>query len=388
MRIAQVSHSLDCGGSMTLMAALSAELARHGHEVEVVCIDRRSGSAHEAYWLDWLAVSGVTVYFLGRKLGTAGVGAWAKLWWLIQRKRYDVVHSHLPMPDAMCGLVRRMSFSRFAHFITVHNTHEPRSWVLSTLGSGAHVVYCSEAVRRRNPLAGLSSTVIPNGISQLIYAPGLDSKETIRRRLGLPPFGKLVIGIGRMCPQKDFATTLDTMALLTQREQIGPIHCLLCGEGDAKQRLMQQARQRGLDGTVHFLGARTDIPELLRASDVFLSTSRYEGMPLTVLEALSAGIACVLSDIEEHRELAAAMPGCLFAARNAEAMANAVVTALEGPADPHLLLAQRSGSLKKYTLEACAESYGSLYQACSPARLSSDPNPSSDSYRKTCSRNL
>lgn len=364
MRIAQVSHNLDCGGSMTLVAALSGALARHGHEVDLLCTDRRSGSLHEAHWLDQLAASRVAVRFLGRKAGAAGVGALAKLWWQIQCRQYDIVHSHLPMPDAMCGVVRRTGLQRFVHIVTVHNTHEPRSSVLRKLGSGAHVVYCSQAVRRRNPLAGISSRVIPNGISQSLYAADRDSRQAVRRRLGLPPSGKIVIGVGRMCPQKDFDTTLETMALLREREVRWPVHCLLCGDGDEKERLMLKARQMGLDRTVRFLGARTEIPELLSASDVFLSTSKYEGMPLTVLEALSAGIACVLSDIEEHRELAAAMPGCLFAARNPEAMAEAVGTALQWAADARLLRAERRERLQKHTLDACAESYERLYRAC------------------------
>jgi hypothetical protein len=137
MKIAQVSHSLDCGGSMAVMAALCLEFARRGHEVDVLCMDRPTGSAHERLWTDRLRADGLTVRFLGRGPGRAGFLATARLWGLAQRRRYQVVHSHLPMPDAMSGLVRRSSLHAFAHVITVHNTNEPRPQPLGWLALGS-----------------------------------------------------------------------------------------------------------------------------------------------------------------------------------------------------------------------------------------------------------
>ena len=273
MRIAQVSHSLDCGGSMAMVVALSTELVKRGHEVDVVCIDRPSGSAHEGLWMRRLSECGVGIHFLGRKLGTAGITAAGKLWWLIQRQGYDVVHSHLPMPDAMSGLARRSSIRRFAHIVTVHNTREPRSRVLTAFASGANVAYCSEAARRKNPLPGISNTVIPNCIPQGLYATGGKSRAEIRQQIGLPPEARVVIAVGRMCPQKDFATALDALSILNRRDTVPDLQCLLCGEGEEKVRLEGRAQQMGLAGVVRFMGARTDIPDLLTASDVFLSTS-------------------------------------------------------------------------------------------------------------------
>ncbi len=356
-----------------MVVALSSELAKRGHQVDVLCTDRPSGSSHEAHWMDLLASRRVAVHFLGRKLGHPGMAAAGKLWWLIQRRQYHVVHSHLPMPDAMSGLARRSSPHRFAHIVTVHNTHEPRSRLMTALGSGANVVYCSEAARNRNPLPGASSTVIPNGIPQALFTTSDKSRVEIRQELGLPAEARVVIAVGRMCPQKNFSTALDALAILKWRHAIPGLQCLLCGTGEEQERLERRVRELELDATVRFMGARTDIPALLTAGDVFLSTSRWEGMPVAVLEALCAGAPCVLSAIEEHFEVAASMPGCSFASHDPQAMASALELVLRDAADPRVLREQRAPYLKKHSIEECAESYHQLYQACCALQLVSQP---------------
>lgn len=358
---------------MAVMAALCSELSKRGHEVDAICIDRPSGSDHEALSTVWLRAQGVSVHFLGRKRGNAGVGAAAQLWYLTQQRRYDVVHSHLPMPDAMSGLVRRSSIRPFTHVITVHNTYEPRSRALAWLASGAHVVYCSEAVRRQNPLGGLSYTVIPNGVSQASYSGGGDTRWQVRQQLGLCPGAPVVIGAGRLCPQKAYDTALDALAILKRSGRVPGLHYLVCGEGEARAQLEFRAEQLGLDGTVRFLGARTDIPRLLGASDAFLSTSRHEGMPLSVLEALNAGLMCVLSAIPEHYELAGSMPGCLFPSHAPEAVASALESALLQSPPPAGLRESRAPLLRKHSAEQAADSYLALYEKCCRPRFVSEP---------------
>ena len=356
-----------------MVVALSSELAKRGHQVDVLCTDRPSGSSHEAHWMDLLASRRVAVHFLGRKLGHPGMAAAGKLWWLIQRRQYHVVHSHLPMPDAMSGLARRSSPHRFAHIVTVHNTHEPRSRLMTALGSGANVVYCSEAARNRNPLPGASSTVIPNGIPQALFTTSDKSRVEIRQELGLPAEARVVIAVGRMCPQKNFSTALDALAILKWRHAIPGLQCLLCGTGEEQERLERRVRELELDATVRFMGARTDIPALLTAGDVFLSTSRWEGMP--VAGARSAG--------------APARPACFPLSRSTSRLPHRC----PGAASPHMIprrwprrwkwfcamqpipgcCANNALPISKHSIEECAESYHQLYQACYALQLVFQP---------------
>ena len=362
MRIAQVSHNLECGGSMAMVVALSSKLAELGHEVDVVCLDRPTGSAHEHLWRSFLDQRHVSSRFLGRKLRWPGVVSAVKFWWLVQRENYDVVHSHLPMPDAMTGFVRRLTAARFKHVLTVHNTYEPRSRIMATCGSGANVVYCSEAAQRRNPVSGVSSIVIPNGIVRSPYLAPCALRAETRRSLGIPNGAVAIIAVGRMCAQKNFDSAIDTIAILMRRNRAKNVRCLFCGDGQERQRLEARARHLGLDSCVQFLGNRTDIPTLLAASDLFFSTSLFEGMPLTVLEALNAGLPCVISSIEEHYEIAGTMPGCAFAPpNNPEELASALETMVNDPISPDVLKRARESLLARFSIDNCVASYLSLY---------------------------
>ena len=368
MRIAHVSHSFDCGGSMAVMATLCSELAKRGHEVDAICLDRQSGTTHETYWIDQLRASQVGIFFLGRERGSAGLMAMARLWSLAQRRHYDIVHSHLPMPDALSGLVRRCIMPSFLHVITVHNTYEPRSALLAWLARGAHVVYCSESARRVNPLTALSQTVIPNGIRQAQYANISLARDAIRQQLGFTHEQRVVVAVGRLCPQKAIHIALVAVAVLTRAGRIPGLQLQICGEGELQKPLQRQAHQLGIESSVRFLGNRADIPQILRASDAFISTSRHEGMPLSVLEALCAGLPCVLSAIPEHYELASGMPGCLFASPTPDAMASALESALMTPATAAELQERRAPLLRKHTVEQTADSYLALYQRyCQPS---------------------
>ncbi|MDR3727264.1 MAG: glycosyltransferase [Terracidiphilus sp.] len=349
---------------MALVVALSFELMKNGHQVDVICIDRPSGSAHEAAWVDWLAQWGIGISFLGRKPGDAGIAAAAKLWCLVQHRQYDVLHSHLPMPDAISGLVRRLSPHRFAHVVTMHNTHEPRISILKILASGANVAYCSEAVRQRNSLSGISSTVIPNGIALNLSAWPTKSRAAMRQEIGMDGSAKVVIAVGRLCPQKNFVESVKAMGFLKSHNTIPNVKLLVCGDGEDKIWLENSVRELGLTEVVRFMGNRTDVFNLLAASDVFLSTSNHEGMPLSVLEALSAGLPCVLSAIQEHYELAESMPGCTFVPHAPEAIASALEVALDQPTASDVLRRERAPLLQKHSIHRCAGLYEDLYHAC------------------------
>jgi glycosyltransferase involved in cell wall biosynthesis len=181
--------------------------------------------------------------------------------------------------------------------------------------------------------------------------------------LGLDDAARVVITLARLCPQKNLAATVQAMALLKSRNSIADLHCLVCGEGEERAALEASVEELGLKGIVHFLGARTDVPSLLDASDAYLSTSLHEGMPLSVLEALSAGLPCLLSRIPEHYELAESMPGCTFVS-DGPLVVEALESVLRSAPDKDQLRRQRATLLEKHSIARCAELYHHLYEGC------------------------
>ena len=122
MRIAQLIYLLDDGGAETLMRDLSRHLARAGHEVDIFLLDRWTHSSLEDASREMLRRDGVSIRSLGRRRGCPGLMPAAKLWAKIQLNRYDIVHSHLSIPNVVAGFLDRVGPHRFRHVVTVHNT--------------------------------------------------------------------------------------------------------------------------------------------------------------------------------------------------------------------------------------------------------------------------
>ncbi|MFP5236368.1 MAG: glycosyltransferase [Acidobacteriota bacterium] len=348
---------------MALMVNLACHLARRGHRVDLICTDRRTGSEHERRSCARLCEEQVGVFFMGRRPHHPGIGATAMLEWQIASSRYDIVHSHLPMPDAMVGLLRRLGPIRFAHVITVHNTYEPRLFPLGAFSRGANVAYCSVAARKRNPVQGKWATVIPNGIDVEAYRQAASARMETRRQLGISADAVVVIAAGRLVIQKNMALVIESAVRLHRQLQGKTVKFLICGEGPQRALLQSLVDSNRLQQVVHLLGNRTDLPQLFGASDIFLSTSHYEGMPLTVLEALAAGLPCVLSPIEEHYEIAGDMAACVFASKDALSIASALESLIDFPIGIDVIKQERSEAIGWYSMDRCAAAYEELYFA-------------------------
>lgn len=194
---------------------------------------------------------------------------------------------------------------------------------------GARCACCSDYVRdsfRAVPW-------IPHGLFQTIYNCARAGEVTVRAeraRAERPsPNGKQAIMVATLEGHKDHATALRAAVLVRQREPA--FRLLLAGEGSRRAELEKQAAQLGLQGTVEFLGARRDVPELLGRAGLFVfSTTPEEGWGTVLLEALAAGLPVVASDVPACREvLAAGKYGTLVPPADPEALAEAILFVLQ-----------------------------------------------------------
>lgn len=116
---------------------------------------------------------------------------------------------------------------------------------------------------------------------------------TVRDKLGLKD--KFVIcHVGRFNPQKNHTFLIDIFKEIYKKNPEAIL--LLVGAGDLEKKVRQQVEEYGLNDSVRFMGLRDDVDDILVASDVFLFPSLYEGLPVTLVEAQSSGIKCIISD--------------------------------------------------------------------------------------------
>lgn len=150
------------------------------------------------------------------------------------------------------------------------------------------------------------------------------SHEAARDRLGIPREARLVAAVGRLARQKNHALLLHALVPLEEAQ------LALAGAGELEGELRALARELGVEGRVHFLGEldRAGVAELLAASELFVMPSRFEGLSNALLEALSAGLPVLASDIPANREVLlpadAPAAGCLLSPDDASAWTSGI----------------------------------------------------------------
>jgi len=135
--------------------------------------------------------------------------------------------------------------------------------------------------------------VIHCGIDLDAFRATVD-RDSVRSGLGIPSSAFVIGHVGRFAPVKNHALLLDIAAQVRKKEP--NTWLLLIGDGQLKEDIRRQAQRLGIEKYVVFAGARSDVPRMLNAMDVFVFPSFYEGLPVSCLEAQAAGLPLFLSD--------------------------------------------------------------------------------------------
>jgi glycosyltransferase involved in cell wall biosynthesis len=182
-----------------------------------------------------------------------------------------------------------------------------RSWgPRRVLGGLADVIFVNSSgladqLRARAPwLEPHRLHVIVNGIEATPAEPA-----PLRSELALGDDVRLIAAAGGLEPRKGFDVLLDALPRLRDPRT----HLVLAGTGPDEAALRAQVARLGLGGRVHFLGFRSDVPAVLSASDLYVLSSRREGMAVAMLEAMGAGIPVIASDVHGTRDALAARDG-------------------------------------------------------------------------------
>jgi glycosyltransferase EpsF len=220
---------------------------------------------------------------------------------------FAAVHSHVHFfSGALLGLAYREGILiRVAHSHTTQDGQGnslPRRWYRAALGHaigrlsthrlGCSAIACDALFGAGSVNAGTAS-ILPNGIDATCFT-GPDRRAELRAALGLSASSTVIGHVGRFEPMKNHGLLLQVFERFLQVEPSA--HLLLVGEGPLRTDMEDQVREKKLSSSVTFLGLRNDVPELLKAMDLFLFPSEYEGLGLAVIEAQAAGVPVVCSD--------------------------------------------------------------------------------------------
>ena len=170
--------------------------------------------------------------------------------------------------------------------------------------------------------------VIPNsvGFGQEIT---LQQRNAIRTELTGNVDRTLVLAVGRLKLQKGYHDMLTAFAQVHGR--CPNVFLVIVGVGGLVDLLKEHSRSLGISDHVRFLGARTDVPQLLAAADVFVNSSHWEGLSIAMLEAMAAGLPVVATSVGDAEILLATGGGLLVEAQNPNALARALETLISDP---------------------------------------------------------
>lgn len=229
-------------------------------------------------------------------------------------------------------------------------------------------VCVSESVKQFSASHGLSQKkllVIPNGVDVPLFDRTPPADLSL---FGLPPDSFAILAAGRLDPQKGLDLLLRAFDLFALNHP--EAHLLIAGEGPQRSELESNIRSLASASRIHLLGRRNDLPALLKAADLFVLSSRWEGMPNVLLEAAAAAIPIVATDVEGVAEILGGKTGddrFRFGGRaepdDIKSLSHALQTAsTAGITADSLAREAREFVLREYSWEQMTARYSSLYE--------------------------
>lgn len=288
-RVLYFITELSAGGAQSVMLHLVERLDRQRFEPSVACLFNASGSTGQA-----LREQGVPVLEAGTH-HKGDLASFGRLYRIIAELKPAILHTHLfhaNLPGRFLGRLAKVPvIINTEHTLAMESEWRYRinRW---SAPMADRVVAVSAAVRdfciKHIGLPASKVVLIRNGIE---IPRELPDQQSARKSLGLPGDIPLLGALGRLDPAKGYDVLLEALPRVAGA-------CLtIAGEGPERHRLEALAQTLGIADRVRWLGFQAEILPVLAAFDLFIQPSRYEGLPVTVLEAMAAGLPVVATSI-------------------------------------------------------------------------------------------
>jgi glycosyltransferase involved in cell wall biosynthesis len=325
-RTLQLVHRLEFGGA-ELLAERFARNFGGPDRVVIGCLDGEGPLAER------LQKDGFRVVNVDRQPGAISWSCVRRLRKLIRDERIELIHAHQTTPFFYALVARGLFSSQPRILFTEHGRWFPdrgdwkrakiQRWLL---GKDDRVAAVGESVKRGLvQFEGIPSdriAVVYNGVPTDVDATS-DARNSVRNELSIPYEAFLVIQVARLDPMKNHRMAIETMQRLSQT--VPHARLLIVGDGPERATLETEVEKHNLRNSVTFAGSRSDVPRLLRAADALILTSVSEGIPLTIIEAMVAGLPVVATSVGGVPEVVEHLvTGMLVDSGDAQALADSL----------------------------------------------------------------
>lgn len=379
MQIVHLLTYLDnqTGGMERQALQLAVKLRERGCHVFFVTCAYRDWMRQQGFGFVG-ALQGFTIYRIPLLRGwywcnafLYAVGAFIVLFLL--RRRYTIIHAHqlytsgviacivklfLPTKKViiknpaggMYGDVQHIRRSFFASCITYLLRHV----------ADRCIALSHETDEEMEKLSLPRRLVIPNGVDTTVFSPlSYDARENLRRRmLGTNAVKGIILFVGRLGSEKNVSFLLDAVIALS-----APFFLLIVGDGVLRKELEQQVYAQRLHDRVHFYGAIASPLHLYQIADIFVLPSRSEGMPNTLLEAMSCGLPSIATDLPSTRSVIRHDDnGYLFPVSDSVALRRLITTIFSDSSITGRIGERARSSIEaRFNVDAIADAYVNLY---------------------------
>lgn len=307
LKVCHVISTLDVGGIERWLSNVAVQMrVTHGNEVQFDFLTLFGKGGRLAYDLEKLGCGVSAITFTWKNI----LSTVRKLCVYFRNGHYDVVHCHADylggvvlLAAKLVGVPLKINHIHTTSFL-FDETNRPLRWLVgrllrqSCLCCADLQIGCSQAsldafIGRKN--TNHSTLVHYCSIPLDPFRKAITvNRQEVKKRLGIDLNKSVIIHIGRHSEPKNLFYMLDV--LRTLQEMNDDILLLLAGSGTLTGKLQEIVKEGNLERRIIFLGDRNDVPMLLRAADLMILPSLYEGLPVAVVEAQAAGVSCLISD--------------------------------------------------------------------------------------------
>lgn len=368
MKVMHLIVGLETGGAEKMLCRLVKQMEDHSHII--ISLTAVGALGQE------LIASGYSVYALDFRLSRS-VRALRKFWSLIRQHRPDVIQTWMYHSDLLGGLVGMIAGHRNIVW-NVRNTQIPQrsfsttAFVIKLCALFSRylphsIVCCAHAALESHAALGYDRSrmvVIPNGYDVDIWKPLPRSKSDIRLSFGLPMDAVIVGIVGRFDLLKDYDNFVEAAGIVASTSS--SLHAfVMVGRNvdDSNMKLAAMISAKGRHARFHLLGERKDIAEIMSTFDVYCLSSKAEGFPNVVAEAMLMEVPCVVTDVGDAA-LIVGSTGLVVPQGQPIALAKAI-SALANM-DPlkrqKMGRSARQSVIDNFAMESVAKRYQSLYE--------------------------
>lgn len=359
MKVVHIISSFGPGGAELLIKDLAIN-TRKDILVEIWAVGQGADKAFEEKFKNELFRNNVAYANIGKVAGKGRLSAAAKIRKLINVRKPDVINTHSELATFYTSLALPGTGVKLVQ--TIHNTVVTYPFLQRILARPmtSKFVAISDKCKR------VVQTVIrPKEENIALINPGVNVQRFQQKEREIRPDAKNLMIIGRLAEQKDHRTLLKAFVILRDklRQKEVPVPILnVVGTGDLKEELINFSEELGIGEFVKFLGARNDIPELLLQHDMWIMSSKWEGLSLALLEAMASGIPIVATDVGSNSEVIENnINGSLVEKENPAALAEAIYSLMLDQEKRKLYSDNSKIKVMDYSLQTCTKKYTDLH---------------------------